>query len=162
MRVSEQGAIILGDRDVSQIYNPSCNTLLTSVAAAYRNGAIGLIMSGMGDDGVAGMQAIKMAGGATLAQDAKSSVVFGMNRVAVERGYIHKVMPLAEYPGELMQRAGELMMAMGQSRTGGEVSTLPRLKSCCCDTCGHSFEKEREQTLCAAVCRRMAAWVLMR
>jgi two-component system chemotaxis response regulator CheB len=106
MRVTEQGMIILGDRDVRQVYNPCCNTLLSSVASAYRKGAIGLIMSGMGDDGVSGMQSIKMAGGTTLAQDAKSSVIFGMNRVAVERGYIQRVLPLANIPDELMQRAG--------------------------------------------------------
>ena len=106
MRVSEQGIISLGDRDTSQIYNPSCNTLLSSVATAYRKGVIGLIMSGMGDDGVTGMQAIKLAGGAALAQDAESSVVFGMNRLAIERGFIHKVVPLAKIPAELMQRAG--------------------------------------------------------
>ena len=106
MRISELGMIILGGWDAGQIYHPSCNTLLSSVAAAYRKGAIGLIMSGMGDDGVAGMQAIKMAGGVTLAQDAKSSVVFGMNRVAVERGLIQKIVQLANIPDELMQLAG--------------------------------------------------------
>jgi len=106
MRVSEQGIILLGARDASQIYNPCCNTLLASVATAYRKRVIGLILSGMGDDGVSGMQSIKMAGGATLAQDAKSSVVYGMNRLAAERGYIHKVVPLAGIPEELMQRAG--------------------------------------------------------
>lgn len=106
MSISGQETIILGDRDVGQIYHPSCNTLLSSVATAYRKGAIGLIMSGMGDDGVSGMHAIKIAGGSTLAQDAESSVVFGMNRVAVERGYIHKVVPLVKIPAELMQRAG--------------------------------------------------------
>ncbi|MDA8430229.1 MAG: chemotaxis-specific protein-glutamate methyltransferase CheB [Geobacteraceae bacterium] len=106
MRISEQGMILLGNRDTSQLYNPSCNTLLFSVATAFRKKAIGLIMSGMGDDGVAGMQAIKDAGGTTLAQDAKSSVVFGMNRIAVERGHIHKVIPLVNIPDELMQRAG--------------------------------------------------------
>jgi two-component system chemotaxis response regulator CheB len=106
MKISPQGVIILCDRDAGQIYHPSCNTLLSSVAAAYRQRAIGLIMSGMGNDGVAGMQAIKMAGGVTLAQDAKSSVVFGMNRVAVERGHIHKVVALADIPAELMRRAG--------------------------------------------------------
>ena len=106
MRISERRLIILGERDVRQIYNPCCNTLLVSVAAIYRKEAVGLIMSGMGDDGVAGMQAIRMAGGSTLAQDAESSVVYGMNRVAVERGCIHKVVPLAKIPAELMQRAG--------------------------------------------------------
>jgi two-component system chemotaxis response regulator CheB len=106
MRVSELGMVTLGERDASQIYHPSCNTLLTSVAAAYRKSAIGLIMSGMGEDGVVGMQAIKAAGGATLAQDAKSSVVYGMNRIAVERGFIHKVLPLEKIPVELVQYAG--------------------------------------------------------
>lgn len=107
MRVSPQGGIILGDRDVSQIYNPCCNTLLSSVASSYRNGGIGLIMSGMGDDGVTGMQAIKTAGGTTLAQDAQSSVVFGMNRVAVELGCIDRVLPLQDIPAELMRLAGD-------------------------------------------------------
>ena len=106
MRVTEQGMIILSERDARQVYHPSCNTLLASVAAAYRERAIGLIMSGMGEDGVTGMEAILKAGGATFAQDAKSSVVFGMNRVAIERGYIYKVLPLVGIPVELMQRAG--------------------------------------------------------
>jgi len=98
--------IVLGDREPGQVYNPCCNTLLSSVAAVYRKDAIGLIMSGMGDDGVAGMKEIRMAGGTTLAQDAKSSVIFGMNRLAVERGYIQKVVALDRIPVELMQRVG--------------------------------------------------------
>ncbi len=106
MRVTELGLITLGDPDTSQHYRPSCNTLLMSVAKAYRSGAIGLIMSGMGDDGVAGMQAILAAGGATIAQDAKSSVVYGMNRLAVDRGYVQKVVALAALPDELMLRSG--------------------------------------------------------
>lgn len=104
MRITRQGMISLGAKDAGQIYNPSCNTLLTSVAAAYREQSIGLILSGMGDDGVAGMMAIRKAGGATLAQDAKSSVVYGMNRLAVENGCIDMVTPLADIPNVLMQR----------------------------------------------------------
>jgi len=106
MRITAQGVIVLGDREAGQVYNPSCNTLLCSVAATYKKEAIGLIMSGMGDDGVAGMNEIRMAGGTTLAQDAKSSVVFGMNRLAVERGYVQKVVTLDKIPAELMQRVG--------------------------------------------------------
>ncbi len=106
MRITEQGMIILGARDARQVYNPSCNSMLTSVAAAYRERAIGLIMSGMGDDGVIGMQSIRAAGGVTLAQDAKSSVVYGMNRVAVERGIIDRIVLLADIAAELVQRAG--------------------------------------------------------
>lgn len=106
MRVTELGLITLGDLDSSLSYRPSCNTLLMSIAAAYRTGAIALIMSGMGDDGVAGMQAIQAAGGATFAQDAKSSVVYGMNRLAVDRGYVQKVVAPAAIPDELMRRCG--------------------------------------------------------
>lgn len=106
MRITGQGMIILGERDARLIYHPSCNTMLKSVALAFRERVIGLIMSGMGEDGVAGMEAIKKSGGITLAQDAKSSVVFGMNRVAVERGFIQKIVPLDSISAELIQLAG--------------------------------------------------------
>lgn len=106
MRITEQGMIILGERDLHQVYHPSCNVMLNSVARAYRESAIALIMSGMGEDGVVGMQAIKAAGGITLAQDSESSVVFGMNRVALEKGYIQKTVPLEKIPAEFLQLAG--------------------------------------------------------
>jgi two-component system chemotaxis response regulator CheB len=106
MRITERGIVVLGDRDASQVYHPSCNTLLSSVAAVFRERATGLILSGMGDDGVSGMEAIRKAGGTTLAQDAASSVIFGMNRLAVERGCIDRVLALADIPAELILRAG--------------------------------------------------------
>jgi two-component system chemotaxis response regulator CheB len=59
----------------------------------------------MGSDGVEGMRAIKAAGGVTLAQDAKSSVVYGMNQLAVEKGYIDKVLPLTEIAAGLLKLA---------------------------------------------------------
>lgn len=102
MRVSRQGMVLLGERDPRLVYNPSCDTLLTAVADAYGERAIGVILSGMGDDGVMGMESIKNAGGATLAQDAGSSVIFGMNSLALQRGCIDRALPLSEIPGELM------------------------------------------------------------
>lgn len=106
MRLTPQGIIILGDKEKEQIYNPSCNTMLDSVATSYRERAIGLILSGMGEDGVAGMQAIRKAGGTTIAQDEKSSVVYGMNRVAIKSGCINRIFPLDEIPDELMSLVG--------------------------------------------------------
>lgn len=106
MRITEQGMILLGAREPRQVYHPSCNTMLSSVAAAYRERAVGVILSGMGDDGVIGLQAIKKAGGVTLAQDEKSSVIFGMNRIAVERGCIDRVVALADIPAKLIHLAG--------------------------------------------------------
>ena len=106
MMISAQETVVLAPPDDRQIYHPSCNTLISSIAAVYRERAIGVIMSGMGDDGVSGMAAIRKAGGVTLAQDAASSVIFGMNRLAVERGCIDVVMSLTDIPAELLQRAG--------------------------------------------------------
>jgi len=55
---------------------------------------VGIILTGMGSDGAKGMAAIKAAGGVTIAQDEASSVIYGMNRVAVERGAAARVMGL--------------------------------------------------------------------
>jgi two-component system chemotaxis response regulator CheB len=104
MRITGQGVILIADPEARQLYHPSCDTLLSSVATAYRNGVVALIMSGMGDDGVAGMQSVQAAGGVTLAQDEKSSVVYGMNRLAVERGNIQKIVPLVDIPAEFLTR----------------------------------------------------------
>jgi two-component system chemotaxis response regulator CheB len=106
MRITELGILLLGDRDRQQVYNPSCNIPLFSVASAYRERCVGLILSGMGDDGAKGIQAIKHAGGVTLAQDEKSSVVYGMNRCAVDLGCIDKILSLGDIPAELLLRVG--------------------------------------------------------
>ena len=108
MRITAQGIIILGDRVKGQLYNPSCDTMLDSVATAYRERAIGVILSGMGHDGAVGMQAIQKAGGYTIAQDEKSSVIFGMNSVAVKSGCIKRVLDLTDIPNELLARVSSL------------------------------------------------------
>lgn len=101
MHVDARGKVLLTARDEAKLYRPSCDTLLQSVAEAYRERSIGLILSGMGDDGVKGIQAIRRLGGVTLAQDAGTSVVYGMNRLAVDSGMIQTTLPLAEIPAHL-------------------------------------------------------------
>lgn len=86
----------LESRTLGQVYRPSCDTLLKSVAAAAGRRSVGVILTGMGSDGVAGMEAIHKAGGTTLGQDEASSVIFGMNAIAIERGWVRRVLPLAE------------------------------------------------------------------
>ncbi len=98
--------ITLGPQDRRDIYHPSCDTMLNSVATSFGRQAIGLILSGMGSDGVAGMRAIKNAGGATLAQDAASSVIYGMNKLAIERGGVDRTLPLADIAPALQSLAG--------------------------------------------------------
>lgn len=102
MRVTGQGVILLGERDPRLVYNPSCDTMLKAVAEAYGERSVAVILTGMGDDGVLGMDAVRKAGGVTLAQDAKSSAIFGMNGLAVERGCIDRILPLDEIADELM------------------------------------------------------------
>ena len=105
MRVTGQGILRLAERDEHTRYHPSCNAFLCSVAESYREHAAGIILSGMGDDGVTGMGAIKQAGGITLAQDENSSLIYGMNRHAVDQGCVDKVLALQEIPDELVRIA---------------------------------------------------------
>ncbi|WP_447555153.1 chemotaxis-specific protein-glutamate methyltransferase CheB [Vreelandella sp. EE22] len=85
------------------LYHPSCDILLTSVAHVYGPDAIGVILTGMGRDGVQGMRAIYQAGGATLAQDEASSVIYGMNQEAVNAGVIQRVASLDELTEQLIE-----------------------------------------------------------
>lgn len=77
-----------------QIYHPSCDLLLSAAAKAYGRGCVGVILTGMGSDGVRGIEAIRSAGGTTLAQDETSSLIFGMNALSIERGVVQQVLPL--------------------------------------------------------------------
>lgn len=78
--------------------NPSIDCLFESVAKVYGSKSIGIILTGMGKDGTAGMAAIKNSGGMTVAQDERSSVVFGMPKSAVDAGVVKAVMPLRDIP----------------------------------------------------------------
>lgn len=88
------------------IYHPSCDRLLSSVAERYREQALGVILTGMGRDGVRGLLDIRAAGGRTLAQDEASSLIFGMNREAILAGAIGRVLPLDEIAGTLCRLVG--------------------------------------------------------
>jgi two-component system chemotaxis response regulator CheB len=87
-------------------HRPSVDVLFRSVAKAAGGNALGVIMTGMGDDGAAGLLEMRNAGAATLAQDEESCVVFGMPREAIKRGAVQKTLPLAGIARELMAHAG--------------------------------------------------------
>ncbi len=101
MIVNRQKRIELVEKKDNEIYNPSCNTLLSSVADVFGADAIGIILTGMGDDGAAGIKAIKENGGGTIAQDEVSSIVFGMPKVAIDSGYVDMILPLNEIGSEI-------------------------------------------------------------
>jgi two-component system chemotaxis response regulator CheB len=75
---------------------PSANYLFHSLARVYGARAVGVILTGMGDDGVDGIEALHGAGGLTLAQDEQSCVVFGMPREAIVRRAIDRVLGLGQ------------------------------------------------------------------
>jgi two-component system chemotaxis response regulator CheB len=81
---------------------PSVDVLMNSVARHAGPRAAGVLLTGMGSDGAEGMKAIRQAGGATIAQDQKTSVVYGMPREAYLRGGAEKVVPLQDIPRQLM------------------------------------------------------------
>ncbi|HOS41178.1 MAG TPA: chemotaxis response regulator protein-glutamate methylesterase [Spirochaetota bacterium] len=84
-------------------HRPSIDVLFDSVAETCGAESVGVIMTGMGKDGARGMLNIKRKGGYCVAQDEETSVVFGMNRVAVELGAVDDVVPLDEIPQKIVE-----------------------------------------------------------
>jgi two-component system chemotaxis response regulator CheB len=86
--------VVLADDARVNGHRPSVDVLFRSVAAEFGSRSVAALMTGMGEDGAAGLGLIKNAGGLTLAQSEESCVVFGMPKAAIERGYAMRVVPL--------------------------------------------------------------------
>jgi two-component system, chemotaxis family, protein-glutamate methylesterase/glutaminase len=84
------------------INRPSVDVMMTSVAEVFRSAAMGIILTGMGDDGALGMQAIFREGGLTVGQDQASCVVYGMPRSCADLGVLTRVVPLPEIPQHIL------------------------------------------------------------
>jgi two-component system chemotaxis response regulator CheB len=87
---------------------PSVDVLFDSIAAECGAGCIGCVLTGMGQDGARGLTAIRRAGGFTIAQDAATSVVYGMPREAALLGGAIVVLPLDEIGPKLAALGEEL------------------------------------------------------
>src|SRR5262245_1534855 len=99
LRVSSGGRIALDDGPRISGYRP-CADVAFETAAAYAGAmTTGVILTGMGNDGARGIQAVKAAGGFVLVQDEATSVIFGMPAEAIKTGAVDQVLPLDEiYP----------------------------------------------------------------
>ena len=90
--------IKISQGDLVNRHRPSVNVLFESVAETAGRNAVGVILTGMGDDGATGMLSLHRAGAFTIAQDENTSVVYGMPYKAVLTGGVSKVLPLHEIP----------------------------------------------------------------
>ena len=90
------GAVVvsLTDEPRKTSHVPSVDAMATAVGEMYGAGALGVILTGMGNDGVAGLRVIKERGGYVLGQDEATSVVYGMPRAAATAGLVDRVVPL--------------------------------------------------------------------
>ena len=84
-------------------HKPSVDVLFRSVAKAAGRNALGVIMTGMGDDGASGLKDMLDAGARTVAQDEASCVVYGMPKEAVKRGAVEKTVPLTSIAAEILR-----------------------------------------------------------
>ncbi|RJF98906.1 protein-glutamate methylesterase/protein-glutamine glutaminase [Noviherbaspirillum saxi] len=85
-------------------HRPSVDVLFRSVAKCAGANALGVIMTGMGDDGAAGLLEMRKAGARTVAQDEQSCVVYGMPKEAVKRGAVEKTVALSALDKEILQQ----------------------------------------------------------
>jgi len=95
-RSGEELVVQIIDGPLVSRHRPSVDVLFRSVAISVGPEAVGVIMTGMGDDGAEGLCEMKEAGATTIAQDEASCVVFGMPKEAISRGAVDAVMPLEQ------------------------------------------------------------------
>ena len=98
--------VVLSDGPTINGHRPSVDVLFHSVAQEFALTAVGLLMTGMGDDGAEGLGAIKGAGGIALAQSEETCVVSGMPRAAILKGYVNKILPLEGIAAYLIKQYG--------------------------------------------------------
>jgi two-component system chemotaxis response regulator CheB len=117
--VSRRGAFYVESSDGPLVsrHRPSVDVLFRSVASAAGANALGIILTGMGNDGASGLLAMKRGGSNTIAQDEKSCVVFGMPKEAISAGAVDTVAPLDCIPDLIMAWAspGHLKTINGKS-----------------------------------------------
>jgi two-component system chemotaxis response regulator CheB len=109
LKVNAQGIVELSKEAPYRGLRPSANFLFRSLAQAYGPRAVGVVLTGMGDDGAEGMEVLHRAGGLTVAQDEASCVVYGMPQEAVRRKAVDRVLS----PPQIAMTLGQLAKQKG-------------------------------------------------
>jgi two-component system chemotaxis response regulator CheB len=105
MKVQRRGSVArvwLDDEPRAALHRPSVDVLMASVAKAYGPRSLGVVLTGMGSDGVEGLRAIRQTGGRTFAESEESCVIYGMPKAAVEAGVVDRSVPLARMADEIL------------------------------------------------------------
>jgi two-component system, chemotaxis family, protein-glutamate methylesterase/glutaminase len=116
LRVAPPGRIVLDDGPRISGYRPNIDVTLESVAVLAGGNAVVAILTGMGNDGARGAQAVQAYGGLVLAQDEATSVIFGMPFEAIRTGAVHQVLPLEQIAAAITRR---LTLPQGASKMAG-------------------------------------------
>ncbi len=104
LRKSNSRAIVcLSDLPSGTLHKPSVDVTMLSVAESFGRYAAGIILTGMGTDGLQGMTAIRTAGGLTIGQDEATCAVYGMPRCCAENGILQSVVPLPQLTRQIFQ-----------------------------------------------------------
>jgi two-component system chemotaxis response regulator CheB len=102
LRVGQDDRISLSPDPVT-LHRPSANELFASMAEHVRSNGIGVVLTGMGDDGAVGLLALRNAGAMTIAQDEASCAIFGMPRAAERAGGVTEVVPLDQIAAAILR-----------------------------------------------------------
>jgi two-component system, chemotaxis family, protein-glutamate methylesterase/glutaminase len=95
-------AVTISENREEFIYRPSVDALMLSVAECYPGRALGVILTGMGNDGLKGLTELKRTGGRVFAQNEHTCVVYGMPKAVVDAGIADKVLSIEEMAGEII------------------------------------------------------------
>ncbi|VVD60001.1 chemotaxis protein [Pandoraea cepalis] len=106
LRVDASGRCAFTDDPTDAVYRPSIDVFLQSVAENWRARAVGVLLTGMGRDGAAGLGAMRAQGFITIAQDRETSAVYGMPKAAAEAGAASQILPLASIAPQLVTLFG--------------------------------------------------------
>ena len=99
------------DPEPAHLYRPSADELFASMAEISGGDAIAALLTGMGDDGAAGLLAMRQAGGTTIVQDEASSAVFGMPGAAQRLGAASQILPLERIARAILRAAARVSQA---------------------------------------------------
>jgi two-component system chemotaxis response regulator CheB len=108
LRVSPQGKIALDQGPRIEGYRPCADVAFESVASYARGLAVGVVLTGMGNDAAKGALAVKSKGGFVLAQDEATSMIFGMPAEAIKTGAVDEVLPLRDIGAAIEKRVAKL------------------------------------------------------